>query len=59
MIVAAVEEEIDRGEITTQEVVAAVAAAELEDWRRADEQALLEQLLQGNGMDENCGKQKN
>ena len=43
MIVAAVEEEIDRGEITTQEMVAAVAAAELEDRRRceneADEQA--------------------
>ena len=38
------------------------AAVELEDRRRceneADEQALLKQLLQGNGMEENCGKQK-
>ena len=62
MIVAAVEEEIDRGEMTTQEMVVAVAAAELEDRRRcenvADEQALLKQLLQGNGMEENCGGQK-
>ena len=35
---------------------------ELEDRRRceneADEQALLKQLLQGTGMEENCGKQK-
>ena len=62
-LVAAVEEEIDRDEMTTQEMVAAVAAAELEDRRRCDneagEQALLEQLLQDNGMEENCGKQKN
>ena len=39
-----------------------MAAAELEGRRRceneADEQALLERLLQGNGMEENCGKQK-
>ena len=53
---------MDRGETATQETVEAVAAAELEDGRRceneADEQALLEQLLQGNGMEENCGKQK-
>ena len=46
----------------TQEMVVAVSAAELEDRRRceneADEQALLEQLLQGSGMGENCGKQK-
>ena len=46
----------------TQEMAVAVAAAKLEDGRRceneADEQALLEQLLQGNGMEENCGKQK-
>ena len=60
---AAVQEEIDRDEMTTQEMVAAVAAAELEDRRRCDneagEQALPEQLLQDNGMEENCGKQKN
>ena len=60
MIVAAVEE-IDRGEMMTQEMVVAAAAAELEDWRRceneADEQVLLEQLLQGSGMEENGGKQ--
>ena len=31
MIVAAVEEEIDRGEMMTQEMVMAAAAAELED----------------------------
>ena len=47
--------------LTTQEMVAAVAA-EFEDRRRCenerDEQVLLEQLLQGNGMEENCGKQK-
>ena len=63
MIVAAVEEEIDRGGMTTQEMVAKVAAAELEDRRRCDneagEHALLEQLLQDDGMEENCGKQKN
>ena len=62
MIVAAVEEEIDRGEITTQEMVVAVAAAEHEDRRWcenvADEQALLKQLLHGNGMEEICGGQK-
>ena len=61
MIVAAVEEEIDCGEIMTQEMVVA-AAAELEDrWRReneADEQAVLKQLLQGNVMGENCEEQK-
>ena len=49
--------------MTTQEMVAAVVAAELEDRRRCDneagEQALLEHLLQDNGMEENCGKQKN
>ena len=49
-IVTAVEEEIDRGETTTHEMVAAVAESELEDKRRceneADEQALLERLLQ-------------
>ena len=48
-IVAVVEEEM---------AVAVAAATELEDRRRcdneADEQALLEQLLQGNGMEENC-----
>ena len=47
----------------TQEMAVAVATVELEDGRRceneADEQALLVQLLQGNGMEENCGKQKN
>ena len=59
---AAVEEEIDRGDITTQEMVVAVAVADFEDRRRcenvADEQALLKQLLRGSGMEENCGGQK-
>ena len=48
--------------MTTQVMVAAVAAAELEDRRRCenvvDEEALLEQFLRGNGMEENCGEQK-
>ena len=53
-IVTAVEEEFDRGEITTQEMVSAVAAAELEGRRRCENEA----DVQGNGMEENCGKQK-
>ena len=63
MVVAAAEEKIDCGEMMTQEMVVAGAAAELEDrrWREneAGEQELLKQLLQGNGMEEKLWKAEN
>ena len=53
-MVAAVDQEIESQNMTQEMVVA--AATEFENRRRceheADEQALLEQLLQGNGMEE-------